>query len=282
MADFGGGGVLGGLGAIFGGLVGAVRAFAGITARDIIKFLSFVRDHLLELTRALYEGLKELAKSLARNVVALARVLRHGVATFFNWARRSIEALHQFLKTKLGPILRFLDTLRRRIDEIYKKWVRPVLDTIDFIRSVNRVLNIFHIDVLRQLDATLSEIERRIEAPFDWARQQITRIDNWLDRIIGLDGLYQKFTLIASLRAHSPAWMRYFWEDQVAPKRVRPGDPTSADTYAERAPARDVDELGALLESRDSERSGIVAELSAQTMLVARGLALPATEPIDV
>lgn len=271
MPDFGGGGVLGGLGAVAGGLVAAIRAFAGITARQLLEYLRVVRDHLLELSKALYQGLKETAKALARSVHAIARLLRDGLRALVSWARRAIEGLHTFLKTKLGPVLRFLERLRQRIDAIYKKYVRPVLDTIDFLRAVNRVLQVFHIDALKKLDAVLTEIERRIEAPFEWTRAQITRIDNWLDRIIGLDGFYQRFTLVASLRKYSPDWMKYFWHDQVSPGAGRANRPDRNRNYPERDPSRDVEQLRAVVDRGGFGQPAIVTELGAQLLAVARG-----------
>lgn len=278
MPDFGGGGVLGGLGGIVAGLAAAVRSFAGITARQLLQYLRYVRDHLLELSKALYKGLKETAKALARNVRALARLTRDGLRSFFSWARRWIEALHTFLKTKLGPVLRFIEKVRKRLDEIYRKYVRPVLDTIDFLRAVNRVLQVFHIDALKKLDAVLGAIENEIEDRFAWARSQITRIDNWLDRVIGLDGLYQRFTLIASLRRHAPGWIANFWNDQVTPSRGRPAGSGPSRLYPERDPGVDVAQLETVIAAGAGAPAGIVGELAAQLMLVARGDATPAID----
>ena len=271
MAEFGGGGVLGGLGAIVSGIASAVRAFAGITAEQLLNFLRYLREHLLELSRALYKGLKETAKALARSVRAIARGLRDGVRQLVLWTARKIKALHTFLEQKLAPVFRFLEKLRKRIDAFYKKYVRPVLDVIDFIRALNQVLEVFHIDLLQSLDAVLGEIERRIQQPFLWVQQQITRIDGWLDRIIGLDGLYQKFTLVASLRRYGPTWMQHFWDDQITPP-----DPATLATqrgreYPPHDSAKDRVVLTEYFRTGGGEAAATIDELGIILMQVARG-----------
>jgi hypothetical protein len=215
VAEFGGGGVLGGLAGVFTGLASAIRAFAGITAKQLLDYLAKLRQHLLELSQAVYKGIKETAKALARSVLAIARGFRDGLRSFASWARRHLEALHTFLKDKLGPVLRFLDKVRKKWAELYAKYVRPVLDVIDFIRQLNAVLEVFHIRVLSGLDATLAAVERKIDSVYQTVLANINRIDNFLDRVIGLDGLYQRFTLMASMSRYRGPWIAGFWNGQI-------------------------------------------------------------------
>jgi hypothetical protein len=234
MAEFGGGGVLGGLGGIVAGLASAIRSFAGITARALLDYLAKLRDHLLELSQAVYKGIKETAKALARSVLALARGFRDGIRSFVSWATRHLQALHDWLKDHLGPALRFLEKLRKRIADFYAKFVRPVLDVIEFIRQLNGILEAFHIHVLSSLDATLAELERRINAPFLWVQEQITRIDNFLDKVIGLNGLFQRFTLLTSMSQYRAPWISGFWNGQIdrnliAAKRAAIPEPADPD-----------------------------------------------------
>jgi hypothetical protein len=90
-----------------------------------------------------------------------------------------------------------------------------VLEVIDFIRQFNRILEIFHVDILQGLDAKLAEIERRIREPFVWIEARLTELQNWVNRIITLDGLLQRATLIASMARHAPPWISGFWNSQI-------------------------------------------------------------------
>ncbi|MCA1834336.1 MAG: hypothetical protein LC750_16700 [Actinobacteria bacterium] len=261
MAEFGGGGVLGGLAGIVTGIANAVKAFAGVTAQQLLNYLKFLREHLLELSREVYKGIKETAKALARNVRALARGIRDGVLQLAIWAKRAYETIHDFLVAKLGPVLRFIEKIRKRIDEIYTKYVRPVLDVIDFIRQLNRVLEVFHIHVLSALDATLAQVERFVNEQFLWVRQQITRIDNFLDRVIGLDGLVQRGTLIASLSRYRGSWFAGFWNGQIDGGAIalkRAALPPIADAED---PAAGGAELGRFYQGQSSDLDDALPEL---------------------
>lgn len=208
-------GFLGAIGSIVSGIAGAIRGWLAITAEQLLKLLNFLKDQLITLSKQLYCGLWELAKKVARNIRTFGAWLPHAFKEFVLWSAKEIGKLHDWLKDHLGPVLKFIDKVRKRIDDIYKKYVRPVLDVIDFVRQLNRVLEVFHIDVLSGLDSTLAEIERRINEPFDWARKQINRIDNFLDRVIGLDGLFQRVTMLTSLSRYRASWIAGFWNGQI-------------------------------------------------------------------
>lgn len=282
MAEFGGGGVLGGLGGIVAGIASAIRAFAGITAQQLLNYLTSLRTHLLELSQGIYKGLKETAKALARSVLALARGFRDGIRAFVSWASRHLAALHSWLKDKLGPVLRFIEKVRKRIADIYAKYVRPVLDVIDFIRQLNRILEAFHIHVLSSLDATLAEIERRINEPFQWVTQQINRIDNFLDRVIGLNGLYQRFTMLASLRRYAPAWFSIFWGEQVTRAPGRDNTERGGRQYPPHDSERDKIVLREYFETGGGDAAGLINELRITFRQVATGTVPPEPEGAEL
>lgn len=261
MAEFGGGGVLAGLGGVVTGLLSAIKAFAGITAQQLLNYLTKLREHLLELSQAVYKGLKETAKALARSVLAIARGFRDGLRAFVSWARRYLEALHTFLKTKLGPVLAFIDKVRKRIQELYAKYVRPVLDVIDFIRQLNRLLEVFHITVLSGLDAALSAIERKIDAVYSQVIANINRIDNFLDKVIGLDGLYQRITLMTSMSRFRGSWIAGFWNGQIDANTIGIKLAAAPDPEPLEDPALGGAELAAFYQGQSSDIDDALPEL---------------------
>jgi hypothetical protein len=144
------------------------------------------------------------------------------------WIDDHLKRLHDWLQRTFKPVFQFLKHVRERLLKFYKDFVRPVLDTIDFIRAVNRVLLTFHITLLKQLDKVLQQIEQRIEEPFLWIYQQLTRVWNLLDTIVRFDGLFQKVTLIKSMSRYAPSWLRIAVNARMKPlsdedkfKRVR-------------------------------------------------------------
>lgn len=146
---------------------------------------------------------KFAGKALDYIKVAWDRALK----PFLNWAYKKLYALEQWVKLKLAPVLQFLERVKAAIDQIYKGFVKPIVDTIEFLRALNRVLEAFHITVLAKLDEVLQQIEQRLEDPFLWVRAKITWVENWIDRIVTFDGLFQRITLLASMAKHAPEWL---------------------------------------------------------------------------
>lgn len=197
------------------------------------------------------------------------------------WLDKTFVRIHDWMVKTFKPVFDWLKLVRCRLNEIYTNFVRPVLDTIDFVRDVNRVLLAFHIHLLESLDKVLADLERRIEEPILWLYQQLTRVQNLLDAVVSFDGLFQKYMLVASLRKHLPDWSKYFWHDQVGPTKGR-STPDRLKGYPARDVNADAASLGEYLERGGGERAPVIDELAITLMQVARGDAVPALEGADV
>jgi len=215
MAEFPGGGILGPIGNVVAAIGSLIGSFIGITAARLLEFLKLLKDYVLQLSKELLIGVFRTARAIARVLRTLATFAVNGVKTFAQWAYREIVKLHDFLAEKFGPVLRWLRELKQHIQDIYNRFVRPIIDVIQFIRQLNQILELFHITLLKKLDATLAQIEQRIEEPFLWVTQKITWLENWIDRIVTLDGLFQRVTLIASMARYVAPWSHGFWNSQV-------------------------------------------------------------------
>jgi hypothetical protein len=178
-----------GLAAVVSWLVGAVGWLAGQVA------------HILISTGAIFAKVWEGLKGL------YTRVLR----PLALWVDDHIRRFKGWLDRTFKPVFEFLKNVRDHIDAFYKRFVRPILDTIEFIRALNRVLLVFHIDFLKKLDATLQKIEQRLEDPFLWIYAKLTWLQNMVDSIVTAGGLFQRYILIQSLaRDLGIAWRMFF------------------------------------------------------------------------
>jgi len=177
------------------------------------------------------------------------------------WIDDHLKRLHDWLQRTFRPVFNFLKDVRERLLKFYTHFVRPVLDTIDFIRAVNRVLLTFHIHVLQALDKVLQQIEQRIEEPILWLNQQITRVWNLLDLIITFDGLYQRVTLLKSLRQYEPHWFALWWNDQVDPNKKSGSDYDRTRIYPIDAPFANGEELSRFARGEPSRVDEAVATL---------------------
>jgi hypothetical protein len=107
-----------------------------------------------------------------------------------------------------GPIFDFLDKIRGWVLRVYNDYVRPVLDIIDVTRRALRILASFGIEWARALDQKLAQLEAKIQLPFTFALTKINEIVGVLNRVVTLDGLLQRVTLIRSLvRDAQYAWL---------------------------------------------------------------------------
>jgi hypothetical protein len=196
------------IGAIVGAILGFFKGFGTGSVDALRSVVETIRRGLVELGKQVIQGLWEAAKGLGRALAALGRALVDVIKPALQWAWKKLQALESWLKNFFAPVLKFLKTIKDHIDAFYKTYVRPIIDTIEFIRQLNRVLTALHIDVLQKVDSVLQQIETAIEKPFAWVRAQITQLQNWVDKIITLDGVFQRATLIASMSRYAPAWMR--------------------------------------------------------------------------
>lgn len=265
--EVGGGGFLGALGIIAGALVSFVRAFVGITSAALLRFVTLLKEYVVELAKQAVAGLFRLGKALARAVRALGVLALHGLRNFVKWTADHLRKLEAWLKDKLGPVLKFIQLVKCRFDEFYKKWVRPILDVFDFIHALNRTLQVFHLDFLKTLDDKLQQIEQRIEAPFEWVRKQLTFLENWIDRIVTLDGLFQRFTLLASMFKYAPSWINHFWARQFDPTLRRGTDYDRGRDYPTHAVLDDVNALTDYWARGEGDRAARIDELRANFIL---------------
>jgi AcrR family transcriptional regulator len=265
------GGFRPGIVALVAGIAKFFSGMPGITAKALLRNVAYLRDQTVALETTHVGVFWKLGGALASALQTFATYVRDHAKTFLKWAGDKLRKLEQYLKTKFGPILRFLKTLKDHINDIYKRFVRPIIDTIEFIRQLNRVLNVLHIHVFDKLDRTLQQIEQRIEAPFLWTLARITELQNWVDRIVTLDGLFQRITLIQSLAAYAPDWLKLFWDKQA--KGIAPAlrDQMRAMDFPVVDPGTYGRELGDYLTDRPSEIEGLADELVPMWLEASRG-----------
>lgn len=130
------------------------------------------------------------------------------LSPFFRWLDAQLTRVVSWLKATLKPVFDWLQRVRDELKSIYNRFVKPIIDTIEFLRQLNRVLLAFHLHFLQKLDTVLQTIEQRIEEPILWLNEQLNKIFNALDLVLTFDGFLQRLTLIRSLNRYVPDWLR--------------------------------------------------------------------------
>jgi hypothetical protein len=132
-----------------------------------------------------------------------SKVLKPAWAKFNKW----IDRAHDWLVTKFGPILCWLQKARKRITEFYKKYIRPWLDAIDITRKFLKLLEALHVKWAAELDRELAALEDFVTRPFLLVVGKLNEIINLVNSVIDGFGLFQRVVLIRSLvRDYEFAW----------------------------------------------------------------------------
>jgi hypothetical protein len=189
-------------------LAGILSSAAEVTIAYLASAVSYLAAHvamILHSTGAMFAKVWEGVK------IVWSDVLRPAL----QWLDRQLQKFHAWLKSTLTPVFNWLTRVRDYLQDVYKRFVRPIIDTLDFLRALNRALLLFHVTLLQQLDAVLQKVEQRIEEPFLWVYQELTGLWSWIDRVIDIDGYYQRFTLARSMQRYAPDWINHFWRRQA-------------------------------------------------------------------
>lgn len=118
-----------------------------------------------------------------------------------------VTDVHGWLERHFAPLLLKLNELRKRVNDWWKKYISPILTLLDVGRSFLQILARLGVDWARKLDAELARIESLVMRPFLEFNRRLTEVGDWINRIVTLDGLFQRLTLLKSLaRDAESAW----------------------------------------------------------------------------
>jgi hypothetical protein len=193
---------------IFSAIVAGIEIIAGWVATAAEVTAAYVWVALQWLGNATGVFLKSTGAMFAKVWDAAKIVWTDALKPALVWIDDHLKRLYSWLQQTFKPVFDFLTEVKRRLAAFYDTFVRPVVDTIEFVRQLNRVLLAFHIDLLKGIDSALQQIETRIEEPILWINAKLNEIWNALELVVTLDGFFQRLTLIRSMSRYAPQWMR--------------------------------------------------------------------------
>jgi len=246
---------------LFSAIWAGLQAIAGFLGTAAAATATYLAEAVSWLATRVAGILRATGAMFARTWDGLKIVWADVLKPALKWIDTRIKQLHDWLVRTFKPVFQFLERVNKELQKIHDRFVKPIIDTINFVRVVNRVLLTFHIHLLEKLDRVLSQIEQRIEEPFLWIRQQLTRVWNTLDLIITFDGLYQRVTLIKSLARYAPDWMNGFWNSQVDRTRKAGSEYDRGRDYPLDEPFANGKELAAFYEGRPNRMQAQVEGL---------------------
>ena len=246
--------------AAFGAVWAALEIFSSwiATAAEItatylwiaVQWLSSVTAGFLRSTGAMFSRVWDATRIVWSDVLKPA----------LQWLDATLKRYYDWLQRTFRPVFDFLRDVRDRIRAFYNTFVRPVTDTIEFIRQVNRVLLTFHIDVLQKLDRTLQQVEQRIDEPFIWINQKLNEITNFVNSIVTVNGLFERIRLVKSLAGYAPSWIAGFWNSQINAPEVAARTRAITDLSVDLDVTKAGDDLSRFYRGESSDIDADVAE----------------------
>lgn len=183
--------------------------------------LTWMVNALAATARVLGNGLWSIGKVVQKGLLEAWQFLRRTYDVilkpawlkfwrFVDWAKRTLDDFFR-------PIFRFLRFVRDDLLKLYDKWVRPILDSIGVARKILGVFKALGLDWAKALDAKLAGLEAAIDRPFRLLLQKINEVQNFVNRIATLDGLFQRLALVRSIERDIRYVSRAFVNWHVAP-----------------------------------------------------------------
>jgi len=125
------------------------------------------------------------------------------------WAKfwKLFDKLRTWLTDTFGPVLDWLQAVRKYLVDFWATYVRPWLDLIDVTRRLLRVLASLGLTWARALDARLAKLEDEITKPFLFVLGKLNEVIGIVNSVITAGGLLQRVALIRSMaRDYEFAW----------------------------------------------------------------------------
>lgn len=203
--------VLYGFWGLFAIIISAIWKGLEVAGRVTLAALAWSVKALWWFATTTYNGLKGVGQAF---IIGLKKsweffratydaVLKPGLVKFWGW----FDKFRHWLDRTFGPVLEWLRIVRDHVIAFYRTWVRPWLDLIDVARRTLRIFSALGMDWARRLDAKLGQLQELIDRPFRVVLGKLNEVINIVNRIVTLDGLIQRVTLLRSLvRDYQYVW----------------------------------------------------------------------------
>jgi hypothetical protein len=123
--------------------------------------------------------------------------------TLIRWINDIRAALTKFLH----PLIQWLQWEKAWLNQVWNNVLKPIMNFIQALRQFLVVFRLMGLKWAAYLDQYLAGLEARIASAFIQAQQEINMIQNWLNFIIGTNGLFNlPLMLLSQLQTLPQLW----------------------------------------------------------------------------
>ena len=195
------------LGALFG--FGGGGKSAGELVNDLAAQVNKVTHSLAQFIWKVGFLLGLLLKWVHDMFVGLLQTILHLL--------QKLAALVKSIITDLIPkLLKIIRQMRAFLNQVYLKYIRPVLVWIQYARRWLAILRIFHIGWATKLDNWLVRLQGRIIAPYLYVLRTINGVGTWINLVVTVRGIIQRPVFLNTMYAYQSDWVNMWWVGQSA------------------------------------------------------------------
>lgn len=246
--------------------IGALAGFLGTGAAAAAGYLATALNWTIGRLGTFIKATGAVfAKSWDALKIVYADVLKPAVT----WIDAHVKRLYSWLRTTFKPVFDFLYRVRAELLNLYKRFVRPILDVIDHVRVGLRILGTLGVDWARALDRRLGEWESVISDNFRRILSYVNEITDVVNAVVTPGRLFQQLPFVRSLDRDARYWIRIWWNKQI---RVGPSgiaDYERTRDYPARGAQEDINMLVDHFERGASSKEALFDEYVAIVMQTA-------------
>lgn len=185
--------------AFFAGILAAIEA----VINAIISALVFLFNLLVFAANFLLNGLLTVAKYLLDGFKVLLRGLKHVLSDIFHGRFKHLFEdylkLKETLKRWFGPLLKWLQRIRKWFDLYVLRPMKIIVNIIQRIRQILVIFRIFHFKFAEKLDAFLARVESKLVKNVLFLRKVLNQVISLIDILVDPSLIFRRNVVGATL-----------------------------------------------------------------------------------
>jgi hypothetical protein len=196
------------LGTLFGGV------FGGTDWNAINAAITQLRNQLSGAIDEVGRFAWSIAYALGKLLGAIKDIWISFIDQLWSLLKRIWQKLVNIIQAVLPQIVQALKNLKKWLDWIYVKILRPILNYIQILRRYLYILRLMHLKIATRLDGILTRIQGRIIGPYLYVLRMLNGYGGWINVILTGGLTLQRPLLINTLYQYQADWINLWWTAQ--------------------------------------------------------------------
>jgi len=192
----------------FGGLLGTLEGYFAAILEFLIQVIQFIWQVLVAVANYLFAVLQFVWKFVTTLFADISKGFKWIWNTVIKGALTKIVSVYvkvrDWLTKFLGPVLRWIQKIRKWVDWAFNKYVRPVLRLIGLLRQFLTIFRLLGAKWATRLDRILAQIQNDILKGYTLLRAELNKVTTYLQLIVDPSAILRRNPLFAALIRSAP------------------------------------------------------------------------------